>query len=288
MRSSLGRVLSAALLPLVLLCSGCGGRDEVVCYVSGAMLPVMKHLADAYQESTGRYIGLEYADAGGLLIRIKQTEKGDLYVCYDPFAAAVERDHLAHRIWPVAGLTPMIAVAKGNPRKISGLASLAQPGTRIALTHATYSTLGHINPVMFGKTGSAEKIASNQVVETRTGDGAVREIIAGNVDAAVVWNAVIAAQSGQLDAVDIEPQFRPASVDAITSATFGVVDISRVRVSIATLTCSKRVEAATKFAEFVASEEGRKAFASFGFSPAPEQEPKPAATASAPPGPLPR
>jgi molybdate transport system substrate-binding protein len=182
----------------------------------------------------------------------------------------------------------MIAVAKGNPKKIGGLASLAQPEVRIALTHATYSTLGHINPVMFEKTGLAEKIASNQVLETRTGDGAVREIIAGNVDAAVVWNAVIAAQSGQLAAVDIEPQFRPAAVDAITSATFGVVDISHVRVSIATLKCSKRVEAATKFAEFVASEAGRKAFASFGFSPAPEQEPKPAVTASAPPGPLAR
>jgi molybdate transport system substrate-binding protein len=288
MHSSMARVSGAVLLPLALLCSGCGGGDGVVCYVSGAMLPVMEHLAEAYREKTGQPVELDYADAGGLLIKIKQKEAGDLYVCYDPFAGALERDDLAHRVWTVACLTPMLAVAKGNPRKITGLASLAQPGIRLALTHATYSTLGHINPVMFEKTGLAKKIGANQVKETRTGDGAAREIIAGNADAAVVWNAVIAARGGQLDAVDIEPQFRAAPVDAITSATFGVVDISRVKVSIATLKCSRKVEAATKFAEFVASEEGRKAFASFGFSPSPDLEPEPPATAPPPPAPLPR
>jgi molybdate transport system substrate-binding protein len=288
MRSSSGRVLGVVLLPLALLCSGCGRGDDVVCYVSGAMLPVMEHLAKAYEEDTGQPIQLDYADAGGLLIRIKQKEAGDLYVCYDPFAAALRRDDLAHRIWTVAGLTPMIAVPKGNPRKITGLASLAQPGIRLALTHATYSTLGHINPILFGKTGLAEKITSNQVKETRTGDGAAREVVAGNVDAAIVWNAVIAARGDRLDAVDIEPQFRAAPVDAITSATFGTVDISRVKVSIATLKCSGKVAAATKFAEFVASEEGRRAFASFGFSPAPELEPEPAVAASALPKSLPR
>jgi molybdate transport system substrate-binding protein len=288
MRSSSGRVLGAVLLPLAFLCSGCGGNDTVLCYVGGAMLPVMEHLVEAYEERTGQPIKLDYADAGGLLIRIKQTKKGDLYVCYDPFAAALRRDDLAHRIWTVAGLTPMIAVPKGNPKKITGLASLAQPGIRLALTHATYSTLGHLNPIMFGKTGLAEKITSNQVKETRTGDGAAKEVVAGNVDAAIVWNAVIAARSDRLDAVDIEPQFRAASVDAITSATFGGVDISRVKVSIATLKCSGNVAAATEFAEFVASGQGRRAFASFGFSPAPEPETKPVAAASAPPAPLPR
>ena len=265
--------LGGLMLPLALLCAGCGGGDTVLCYVGSTMRPVIEHLARVYAEQTGQAVTIDCADSGGLLIKIRQTQQGDLYICHDPFAAALERDDLAHRMWTVAALTPMIAVPKGNPRKITGLASLAEPGIRLGLTHATYSSLGHVNPIMFEKTGLADKIQANATLETRTGDGAVQAILTGKTDAAIVWDATVAAGSDTLDAVGIEPQFHPAAVDAVTSATFGVVDVSSIKVTAATLKCSEKVEAATQFAEFIASEAGRRAFAAYGFSPAPSPAP---------------
>jgi len=228
---------AALFLPLAVLCTGCGGdSDALLCYVGGTMRPAMERLAKQYKEKTGQAIEIDYADSGGLLIKIKQTQRGDLYICHDPFSAVLAKDDMAHNIYTVATLTPMIAVPKGNPKKIAGLASLAQPGIRLGLTHAEYSTLGHINPVMFKKTGLTEKIQANMVTETRTGGSAANAVKTGNLDAAIVWNAVIAARSDALDAVDIKPQFRPDSkVDAVTSATYGVIDMSCVKVTLATL-----------------------------------------------------
>ncbi len=47
-------------------------------------------------------------------------------------------------------------------------------------------------------------------------------------------------------------------VDAVTSATFGLFDLSTIRVTIATLKCSAQPEQATKFAEFCAFDEAAK------------------------------
>ena len=90
----------------------------------------------------------------------------------------------------------------------------------------------------------------------------------GNLDAAIVWNAV-AHLRDKLEAIPIDRQYQPApGVHAVTSATYGRIDMSRINVFIATLTCSKRPEAARAFAEFVSSKRGLEVFAELGFSPA--------------------
>ena len=263
-------VLCAVLLAV----TGCGKTDskeqgDLLCYVGGTMRPAMEALARTYEAETGQHVKIDYSDSGQLLVKIETTGRGDLYVCHDPFLAALKK--LGRGGWVVASLTPTIAVPKGNPKGIHGLKDLAQPGIRLGLTHAQYSTLGHINPVMFDKTGLREKIEANVKTRTRSGGEAANAVALGHLDAAIVWNAVIFARRDKLDAVDIAPEHRPdPKVDAVTTATFGRIDRSCVGVTVATLACSTMPEATDAFARFVCSPRGRQVFAEHGFSPGPE------------------
>jgi len=263
------------------MAAGCGKGEQgssskaeqgpLVCYVGGTMRPAIEEIKKLYEAETGRRVDIEYGDSGQLLIRIDQSQVGDLYVCHDPFGGGAEKKNLARRLWTVASLSPMIAVPKGNPKKLQGLRDLAAKDIRLGLTDEKYSTLGHINPLMFDKAGLRKEIEANAVTRSRMGGEVANAVAIGQLDAAIVWDAVIHARRDKLDGVPIEPAFLlQPGVDAVTTATYGVIDMGRVRVTIATLQCSKQLEAATAFAEFVSSPKGRAVFAAHGFSPASE------------------
>ncbi len=266
------------LVAVAVLLSGCSsGGDEggpaLYCYVGGTMRPAMEELARLYQADTGRRVELDYGDSGSNLIKAEATRRGDLYVAHDPFHGAMERKGLSVQGWTVATLEPVIAVAKGNPKGIGGLKDLARPGLRLVLTDADYSTVGHINAIMFKRAGLADAIEKNVATRTKMGGEAANAVILGHADATIVWNAVVHLRSKDLEAVPIEPAWRPdPSVDAITSATYGPIDMSAVRVTVELLASSRRPEEARAFAEFCVSPRARQVWRSFGFGPPPSGE----------------
>ncbi len=258
----------------ILCVAGCAPSDEapdvpegaLYCYVGGTMRPVMADLARRYEAETGRTVHLDYAGSGVNKIKVEQTRRGDLYVAHDPFHGAMVREDLATEGWLVACITPYIAVPKGNPKGIGGLMDLTKPGVRVALTHPQKSTTGHIYRVMFEKAGITDAIAENVVVRTRGGGEAANQVVLGGADAAIVWNAVIHLRRDELDRVDIEPQYRPhPDVDAVTTATYGRIDMSRIGVTIDLLSFTDRPEAARAFAEYCASEENQSVWKAHGF-----------------------
>jgi molybdate transport system substrate-binding protein len=264
-----------------------GKKEPLLCYVGGTMRPVMKKLVELYEARSGQQVQLDYGDSGGLLIKLGMTGKGDLYVCHDPFLDSLTEKGLGRQGWHVATITPAIAVPKGNPKGINGMADLARPGLRVGLTHPKYSTLGHINPYMFKKLGekTAQALLANVKTQKRSGGETANDVSLGHLDAAIVWNAVIQIRRDKLDRVDIETKYHPdPSVDVVTSATpiFNKIDLSGIRVTIATLKSSKQPEAAREFAEFVNSPRGRAVFVEFGFTAAPASAPTPRIAAGPP------
>ena len=253
--------------------AGCSSKEEAAplhCYVGGTMRPAMEVLAQQYEKETGRKLEIDYGDSGENYIKAETTGRGDLYVGHDPFHGALEKKGLTLDAWIVATLEPVIVVAKGNPKKIEGLAGLVQPGVRVVLTDAVYSTAGHVWQVMFKKAGLTEAIQKNVVTTKRGGGEAANAVLLGNADAAIVWNAVQFLRRDKLDAVLIEPPYRPVlGVDAVTSPTFGPIDMAQIRVTVDVLKSSKQPAAAKAFAEFVASDRAAKVWNDFGFSPAP-------------------
>jgi len=229
----------------------------------------MEALAGQYEALTGHEVLIDYAGSGELLVKIEQTRRGDLYVAHDPFPSALMRKGLGARKWDVAVVTPVIVVQKGNPKNVRGLRDLARPGVRVVLSHPVYSTAGWIIPVMAGRAGVKEALETNVVSRTKGGGGAANAVVIGTADAAICWDAVAHLRNDSLDVVGIEAAFMPVKgVDTITRATFGRMGLDSIRVSAATLTCSRQPEEAADFAAFLASEEAAGVWKGFGFSTA--------------------
>lgn len=251
------------------------GKASLLCYVGGTMRPAMEELARTYQQETGHAIDIDYGGSGENLIKVETSRRGDLYVGHDPFLGKLMNKGLGEDAWTVAVLTPVIVVRKGNPKAIKGLADLARDGIKTGLTDPYYSTLGHICPIMFDRAGMREKIERNVITRMKMGGQVANAVSLGNLDAAIVWNAVAHLRRDKLDTVQISPEYQPhPEADAVTTATYGRIDMSQVSVFIVTLKCSKRPRAARAFAEFVASRRGRAVFARYGFSPARIRGPK--------------
>jgi molybdate transport system substrate-binding protein len=233
--------------------------ETLLVHVGGTMRPAMEEICALFEKEAGVKVELNYNDSGALMTVIQTTGKGDVCVVHDPFAAALDRKGLVDRIFTVASLTPTIVVKKGNPKKIAALKDLTRDGVRVALTDAEYSTGGHVVGVVFRKAGIAEAMEKKEIVRARSGGEVANAVKLGTVDAAIVWNAVAFERRDSLDAIPIDP---------VTSATYGVIDMSSIRVTLMTLKASRAPGAARALADFAMSDRGRAVFEKKGFSPA--------------------
>ena len=276
--------LFTVIVVVGMMLSGCGKKDPkdqpLVFYVGGTMQPAMAELAEIYLARTGQAVEIDKSGSGVLLNRIRLEKAADIFICHDPFLDELmesKKGQLGSDAWLVSQITPVIVVAKGNPLKIKSLADLAGKDIKIAVTDLEYSTCGRMLSTMFGKAG-VEIVQEDKRVLLKK-DGVEKEIVTyrsggrtadtvknGKFDAAIVWNAVAHLRAEGLDVVPIGKDLPVRGVDTVTSATEKVRDLGRIGVTIATLKCSKRPQAAQKFAEFIASDEAQKTFKKFGFT----------------------
>ncbi len=272
------RVCVISLLSiLAILAGGCRAQrsDPLVCYVGPNMVAPMQELAALHEQRNGVKVSVETADARVLIDRIVAAHSADLFVTHDPFTALLVAKGIELRqVWTVASVRPTIAVPKGNPKQIGGLEDMARPGLRVGLTDAN-SISGQIIAVMLQKADITAKVEANVVMRTNVGRPLGDALMAGKIDACIVWNVVIFDRRDKLDAVDIRPEWRPKfGVDAIVdSPTLGRLELDYVRVNIATMGYSTAGNDARAFAELVASPEGMAVFLKNGFSPADPSRP---------------
>jgi len=269
-------VIAAAAF-LAVVAGGCKREDTsprpLVCHVGGTMRPVMLELAKRYEAETGQAVEVNSAGSGELLAHIELQKRGDLYVCHDPFLdLLMKKVRMGVDGWTVAELTPVIVVAKGNPKEVTSLADLARPDVDLALTDFKHSTLGRMLETIFAKADIDvhELVRRKKVAINKSGGYVANLVKTGNADAALVWNAVAYLRRDALDVVTLPAAHLPVPhVDAVTSATGRPYALTPVRVTIATLTCATRPEAAQAFAKFVTSDRAAGVFAEFGFTTEP-------------------
>lgn len=253
--------------------SAADDKPTLFIYVGGTMRPAMVELCAAFTEETGIKTELNYGDSGSALIAIQTSGKGDACIVHDPFASLMEKKGLSDRVYTVAALTPVIVVPKGNPKGIKSVRDLVRPDLKVGLTDAMYSTGGHVVDVIFQRAGIKEAMADRIAARTRGGGELANSVKIGTLDVGIAWNAVVHERRDALDAISIEPGFLPdREEDAVTSATFGPIDMSTVKVTLVTINTSKHLESARRLAEFAMSEKGLALFARRGFSPAPKVE----------------
>lgn len=219
---------------------------------AGVKAPV-EAIASAFEhESFGGPIQLQFGGSGTLLSNLQVAKRGDLYIAADSsyIDLAREQDLIGEAV-SVARQTPVIAVAKGNPKHLATIDDLAREDVRLALANPEAASIGQLAKKLLAASGQWEKIAAHAKVFKPTVADVANDVLLGTVDATIVWDANVRQFPDKLEAVEVPDwQNHPQDVTA------GVLKFS------------EHPAVALRFARYMQDPtEGGKEFLSRGYAP---------------------
>jgi molybdenum ABC transporter molybdate-binding protein len=179
-------------------------RKPHIIYFSGGVnrLAIQETIA-AFSEREGVIVDTVYNGCGILVGQIKQGERPDGYhTCDATFMNGVEQ-HFGD-VTDITTTDMVIAVAKGNPKKIKGLSDLARPGMLVGLANEKQSALGALTARLLRTVGVYEEVGRNVQTRTPTADLLVNQIRTSDLDAVVVYAANTPKVREHLDIVPID------------------------------------------------------------------------------------
>src|SRR5690349_12559168 len=107
-------------------------RPLVVFCAAGLKGPV-EAVAREYQEQYGVEVQLQYGGSNTLLASLEVTDRADVYIPADDSYVATARDKgLIAEVLPLARQKPVLAVKKGNPKKVRGLDDVISRRLKVA------------------------------------------------------------------------------------------------------------------------------------------------------------
>jgi molybdate transport system substrate-binding protein len=227
-----------------------------------SMRPAVEELAALFRREHGVEVKPNYGGSGTVLLQIQESKEGDVYICHDPYAYVCEKKKLSTAWHTIGYLKPVIAVRKGNPKKIKGFMDLLRKDVRLGLPHREMSTRGKIFWTILKKHKLVDRVKAHGFVEDRT-HALVNKLKLDAVDLAILWDAPTRAMP-DVEAVPIEKKYE---VDAVTSATSGkTYRVDKIKVTAVRLAISKQPLLAAQFARMCVSAAGREVLARHRFT----------------------
>ena len=175
-------------------------RVRIAC-AAGVKRPV-EDAARAYEAAYGVDVELMYGGSATLLggLEIK-PDSADLYVAADSSYIEDGRSKgLLRESIPLARLTPVIAVATGNPHDIRSVADLIDnPDLRVGLANPEAAAVGRATRQILNTHDLWEPLTDRLVVMKPTVVDVANDIAIGSLDASVLWDAT----TEQYDAIEM-------------------------------------------------------------------------------------
>ena len=248
------RILIASLpLTLPMLTTGCDSTSSsVAVFAAAGAKPAIDEAAEKFQERYGTKVEVSYGGGGEVLARMVLAETGDVYIAPEQeFMESAMEQGAVHpeTIRSVAYMVPVIAVRKGNPKRVAALSDLARPGIRVAITRPEATLLGKYAPEIFQKAGLAEEIGENIVTEAARPDLLATWLSLGEVDAVITWHFYEALAPHGIEVIPLPPE--------------QLSGIGEMQAAVSTY--SKNRGLAESFVGFLASTEGKAVFSKHGY-----------------------
>ena len=185
-------------------------------YCGAGMTKPFGEIAAAFTKKTGMKMEVTYANAGQIQSQINTAQEGDFFIAgaaeelrpVEKYVSA-RRDLVRH--------IPVLAVAKGNPKKISGVRDLGRSDLRVVLGDAKATPIGKIADKAIADAGLTGKV--NVVSRGVTAPSIFNALNVGECDAVIVWKENV---SPAMDIV-ADPAME-AYVKTIPAASLSVSD----------------------------------------------------------------
>jgi molybdate transport system substrate-binding protein len=176
--------------------------DSVMLFcAAGVQLPVADTIHQINEELNLK-VEVLYSGTGVLLNNLRTAKKGDLYLAADTsFIDLAKSYDLIDETVPLAKIRPVIAVYKGNPKKIKSLADLLKKDIKFALANEGAS-IGKVSKKVLEKIGKWNEYKKKASVFKPTVNDIALDVKLKTVDAAIIWDAN-ARQMKELEYVSV-------------------------------------------------------------------------------------
>ncbi len=247
-------ILAATLLILLLRTKPSGAGQStpaqpLVIFCAAGVKPPVETVAKDYEKAYGTPVQIQYGGSGTLLSNLRVSGIGDLFIAADDSYIRLAETHaLIAETIPLARMTLVIAVAKGNPKNIRTFEDLYR--VNVALANPDAAAIGKVTRDLLKPTGHWTRLENHTRVFKPTVNDVANDVTLGAVDAGIVWDATI-SQYERLEGIRVEP---------LSSA--------RQNISVAVLRSTKQPVKALHFARYMAAmDRGLQSFARHGYSP---------------------
>ena len=199
--------------------------DSLMLYCAAGIRYAVEEVIQDYKKEYGIEVQPTWAGSGALISIMDVARKGDLYLAADEDHIQIARDKgLVLEAIPIAYQRPVIAVRKGNPRKIQSLDDLLQDGLTISLANETAS-IGKKAIAVLKKFDLWEKVKAHvdrNGVYKPTVNEVANDLLLGMADAGIVWDTTVLQYGDRLEMIPI------ADTDEfIEQVTISVLEFSK-------------------------------------------------------------
>jgi molybdate transport system substrate-binding protein len=243
------RALAAAA---VLLAGGCGASDPagdgatVTVLAAASLTEPFTAIGAAFEAATpGTTVTFSFGGSSGLARQIVSGAPADVFAAASPatMATVTGAGRAAGTPAVFARNQLVIAVPKGNPKRLTTLAALAGPDVTVALCAAQVPC-----GAAAGRALGAAGVAVTPVTQEQDVRAALAKVRLGEVDAALVYRTDARAAASDVDGVEF-----PESAAAVNDYP------------IAALAGAPNAGGAAAFVAYVRSEPARRVLADAGF-----------------------
>ncbi len=244
-------LLFLLLFSLFFSCKKEASENSILLYCAAGMKPVLEQVVSQYYKEHGVRVDLQYGGSGTLLSNIRIAKQGDLYLAADKsYIDEAINFGLIAETQPLAYIKPIIAVAKGNPKKIKRISGLLREDIKIAIANPDAASVGRLTKKMLQQSSLWDGIQKNITVLMPTVNEVANAIKLGSVDAGIIWDAT-ANQYDEIEVVEEE-----------------LFDSYIKNITIGVLNYSEQPMEALKFLRYLSSKDkGMPVFKTLGYKP---------------------
>ncbi len=184
-------------------------QPEIVVFAGAMLRPAVEQTFKEFEAREHVKITTTYNGCGilvGQMNVLKTNKEGrfpDLYFsCDASFMNQVQDLFEPSKV--VSKNQLVIAVQKGNPHGIHSLKDLGKEGLRVGRGHEQQCALGAITQGVLIRSGTLKAIYKNIIAAVPSGDLLINSMLAGSLDAAIVYISNVKPNEDKLDFIKVE------------------------------------------------------------------------------------
>ena len=187
-------------------------------YCAASNRAVIDAILEDYRQETGREVHIQYGPSQTLLSSLEVSQTGDLYLpADDSFLTTATTKGLVAEVLPIARMQAVVAVRKGNPKKIKSYDDLLREDVQLVQASVEAAAIGQLTKQVLSSADLWDRLDQATHGYRTTVTDVANDLLVGAADAGIVYDAVLATYP------DLEYVSLPELAEVNSQVSLGVL-----------------------------------------------------------------